>query len=518
MAKPSLYYDVMPHFHTSTGDLANGYKVFFYVPGTTTKKDTYTDSTKSTPNSNPMTLNSRGEFTTDVWLDGSYKVVFTSSTDSDPPVAPIKTVDNVTSMQQLITTVSKTSNYTVVESDNFKQILVDASGGAVTITLLAAATAGDGFTIGIKKIDSSANVVTIDGNSSETIDTLTTYPLNQQNDGVILIGNASNWFTKEGHNQTIIDKNGNEGLIISSTASAVNEVTIGNAATGTNPTISGTGGDTNIGVNIINKGTGQSSVRTEDSRTNTTVFPLNIRATTSGTPAAAIGTGINFQAESADESPSDFGAVSFAANDVTAGSEDTAFGVWTRTAGAALAIAYSFNVTGAGAYNITGAPTATRTITLPNTDISNAVVQRVSTQTGAAATTTASIPVDDTIPQISEGTEFMTLAITPKSTANILVIDIVFCAAHSIAATSAVALFQDATANALAGCIQTYSINNAALVTTFRHTMSAGTVSSTTFRVRSGATGGTLTFNGQSAARVLGGVSASSITITEYAS
>jgi hypothetical protein len=55
----------------------------------------------------------------------------------------------------------------------------------------------------------------------------------------------------------IADANGNEAVIINTTASAVNEISIANAATATNPTISATGGDTNIGLNFIPKGTGK---------------------------------------------------------------------------------------------------------------------------------------------------------------------------------------------------------------------------------------------------------------------
>ena len=54
----------------------------------------------------------------------------------------------------------------------------------------------------------------------------------------------------------IDDANGNEQIIFSATASAVNEITITNAATGTRPDISVTGGDTNIGLSITTKGTG----------------------------------------------------------------------------------------------------------------------------------------------------------------------------------------------------------------------------------------------------------------------
>ena len=56
--------------------------------------------------------------------------------------------------------------------------------------------------------------------------------------------------------EKILDTNGNEEIIFTATTSAVNELTIANAATGTSPTISATGSDTNIGINLTPKGTG----------------------------------------------------------------------------------------------------------------------------------------------------------------------------------------------------------------------------------------------------------------------
>lgn len=54
----------------------------------------------------------------------------------------------------------------------------------------------------------------------------------------------------------ILDSNGNEIMKVVATASAVNEITVTNAATGGNPTITATGGDTNISIGISGKGTG----------------------------------------------------------------------------------------------------------------------------------------------------------------------------------------------------------------------------------------------------------------------
>ncbi len=55
---------------------------------------------------------------------------------------------------------------------------------------------------------------------------------------------------------SINDANGNEVIKTPATASAVNEITVTNAATSRNPSITATGGDTNIGLDIITKGTG----------------------------------------------------------------------------------------------------------------------------------------------------------------------------------------------------------------------------------------------------------------------
>lgn len=142
------------------------------------------------------------------------------------------------------------------------------------------------------------------------------------------------------------------------------------------------------------------------------------------------------------------------------------------------------------------------------------VVQIVNYQTGAVASGVPGIPYDDTIPQNDEGTQFMTLAITPKDAANILHIDVTICLAQSAAGRVCVALFQDATASALA-CAGQYQGTNDNFVIHFRHRMVAGTDVETTFKVRAGGTDGTTTFNGVDLARKYGGVLASSITIVE---
>ena len=63
----------------------------------------------------------------------------------------------------------------------------------------------------------------------------------------------------------VIDTNGNELLKVTATASAVNEVTLANAATGGTPTLTATGDDTNIGMKFVGKGTGEVTARVNGS-------------------------------------------------------------------------------------------------------------------------------------------------------------------------------------------------------------------------------------------------------------
>lgn len=146
------------------------------------------------------------------------------------------------------------------------------------------------------------------------------------------------------------------------------------------------------------------------------------------------------------------------------------------------------------------------------------LIQTVNTQTGAVATGTTQLPFDDTIPQITEGNEYMTASITPTDVSSILEIDVVCTLSSNFAGTTAMvaALFRDSTANALAAGTQLSPGANSPMTISFKHRVVAGSVSATTFRVRGGSSGaGTTTFNGNAGTRALGGVMSSSITVKE---
>lgn len=55
----------------------------------------------------------------------------------------------------------------------------------------------------------------------------------------------------------VLDASGNELVKFSATASAVNEVTVTNKGTGAAPSVAATGDDTNVGLNLVSKGTGE---------------------------------------------------------------------------------------------------------------------------------------------------------------------------------------------------------------------------------------------------------------------
>jgi hypothetical protein len=144
------------------------------------------------------------------------------------------------------------------------------------------------------------------------------------------------------------------------------------------------------------------------------------------------------------------------------------------------------------------------------------IAQVVATHVGTVATGTTVIPLDNTIPQNTEGDQYMTLAITPTNANSLLRIDVSAHASSSVNNDMILALFQDAIANALSAMLQTNTASWSSELN-LSHTMTSGTTSAITFKVRIGGAGaGTTTFNGSAGNQFLGGIIASSIIITEY--
>lgn len=87
--------------------------------------------------------------------------------------------------------ITSSTNTTLTATDGINVHLIDATSGALSVTLPTAVDNNACFII--KKIDSSANVVTVDAESSETIDGDLTYTLNDQYNYVEIVSNGTNW-------------------------------------------------------------------------------------------------------------------------------------------------------------------------------------------------------------------------------------------------------------------------------------------------------------------------------------
>ena len=121
--------------------------------------------------------------------------------------------------------------------------------------------------------------------------------------------------------------------------------------------------------------------------------------------------------------------------------------------------ANTFNST--ATFNSTNTFTGANTFTATTTFNGNIIVtsgtfngwpagQSVSSQTSNRASYTAQIPADDTIPQITEGTQILVSTITPKSATDILRVSVTGTVGMSANGDAIISLFRDSTANAVA--------------------------------------------------------------------
>lgn len=99
-------------------------------------------------------------------------------------------IDNsITEAKRSRSVVTDSTTSTLAATDDVS--LVNATGGAVTITLTGVATSGKRVTI--KKTDSTANAVTIQRDGSSTIDGATTKILYSQYESITVISDGTNW-------------------------------------------------------------------------------------------------------------------------------------------------------------------------------------------------------------------------------------------------------------------------------------------------------------------------------------
>lgn len=140
-------------------------------------------------------------------------------------------------------------------------------------------------------------------------------------------------------------------------------------------------------------------------------------------------------------------------------------------------------------------------------------VQVVNSQTGAVANCSTTLPNDDTIPQNTEGTQVLSVAITPNSASNLLVVWVNTCFTQSASNGGDIgtAIFQDSVASALAATRNRTGVSTPGASNLIFYKV-AGTTSATTFKVRMGcADAGTWVFG----TNAYGNIPSCSITVME---
>lgn len=307
----------------------------------------------------------------------------------------------------------------------------------------------------------------------------------------------------------ILDESGNEQMIFQTNASAVNYIDISNSATGGGPRVTAAGDDTNIPITIEPKGTGNVIISDGTDATKRILFDSsgattakNLTLTTSHTDDRTV------TVPDATDT-----LVGKATTDTLTNKTLTSPVINTAISGTAFLdeddLTSDSDTKVASQQSIKAYVDATY--------LSGQTVQVVHTQTASHSTTTTTVPIDDTIPQNTEGKEYITLAITPTSSSNLLEIDVNLYVSNTGASShNTVALFQDSTADALSAKSTGPRAAAEADVVSFKYRMTAGTTSATTFKVRAGGSvAGTFSMNGFSSARKLGGVLHSTLTIRE---
>ena len=145
------------------------------------------------------------------------------------------------------------------------------------------------------------------------------------------------------------------------------------------------------------------------------------------------------------------------------------------------------------------------------------VLQVVKSLVTTKASTSSSIPQDNTIPQNTEGTEFTTLAITPQASDSTLFIDFLVHGSLSNNNTNlTVCLFKDSAAYALQVSNNFCGTNTEMFPLMLKFAETSGTTSSVTYKIRFGLNGGgTVYLNSDQSSDVYSTAQSSVFMITE---
>lgn len=550
-------------FDANSNELGGG-KLFVYLAGTTTKATSYAETDGVSANSNPIVLNSRGEVPNGLYVEGGnlYKLVLAPSTDTDPPTSPIWTRDDLSPINYVapsaisewqtsgaVATQTGASTFTVPGD----QRLTFQVGRRVRAVITAAPQLSYGtisassFGAGVTTVTLSPISTSLDGGLTGTIPDVGL--LSATNPSVPVLTDAI-WEVADDATNTK-----KYGVELQYLSAATKRLRYPIDKTGYDVIASDIWGLHNANLYCV-------------SSANTLVFQIKTNAGTDPTTSDPAFVGFR-NATATTGSPAIVtltGAVSFtlAAGSSLGASNSETVRIWVcainaGAGGVELAAYRAFDGANILAFNETlltttaeGSGTATSAQVLYSaTARSNAGMRYLGyvevqrgvaqwsnaptfvqtnhsrmplpgdlrqvryTRDGAYATSASTIPSDDTIPQNTEGNQYMSLAATPTSALNLLRVEsAAYLSCTGAAEYMTMALFRDSTADAVAATQQSMNGADPSRLA-LQYQAVAGSTSPTTFAVRAGGSGSTTYFNGYSAGRKLGGVLDSHIRISE---
>jgi hypothetical protein len=176
-----------------------------------------------------------------------------------------------------------------------------------------------------------------------------------------------------------------------------------------------------------------------------------------------------------------------------------------------------FTATDAAAARTAIGAAATGATGRANLGFTAALVNRAFGSYATNADLTTVIPADDTIPQNTEGTEIISVTLTPTSASSRVRLRFRGQFALTSGGSGVAAVFSSASANALAATIAEATANNARQIDCEWEYV-PGVTTALTFTVRVGPVGAyTMRMNGLDSARLFGGVSAATLVVEEIA-
>ena len=146
------------------------------------------------------------------------------------------------------------------------------------------------------------------------------------------------------------------------------------------------------------------------------------------------------------------------------------------------------------------------------------IVQSLYSEYAGEATLSTTIPLDDTIPQVGEGTELFSQAITASDGSNIIEISAIVNGAPQGTATLIAALFLDGGGDAIYACVLGHDGvgGNQSDNGTLRYRVAAADTSAHTYTVRVGCNSGAWFPNSNASGDKFAGTAKCTMVVTEY--